>query len=95
MSINIYVGNLSFQASDADLRERFGAFGTVEKVSIIRDKETGKSRGFAFVEMSDRAAGLAAIDAINDTEIVGRKVSVNEARNKEPKPDGRYGAVDR
>ena len=92
MAINIYVGNLSFQATEKDLQELFGEFGSVSRVSIIRDKETGKSRGFAFVEMPDRESGMRAISQLNDTEVVGRRVNVNEAKPREDKvgaQDGR------
>ena len=84
---NIYVGNLSFNATDDDIRTAFEAFGTITSINIITDKESGRSRGFAFVEMSDGAE--EAIQNINGKEIAGRAVTVNEARPREPR--GRSG----
>jgi RNA recognition motif-containing protein len=86
--INIYVGNLSFQATEEDLRQAFGAFGEVARSVIITDRETGRSRGFGFVEMSDRDAGLKAIEGMNGKEIAGRAVTVNEARPREERGGG-------
>ncbi len=81
--MNIYVGNLSFGSSENDLRVEFEAFGEVTSVKIITDRETGRSRGFGFVEMADDTAGQAAIEAINGKELDGRSVSVNQARPRE------------
>lgn len=78
--MKIYVGNLSYEANESDLKEQFSAFGEVDSVSIIKDKYSGQSRGFAFVEMSDNTAAQAAITALNDKELKGRNMSVNEAR---------------
>ncbi len=89
--INIYVGNLSFNASDADLRSAFEPHGVVTKAAIIMDKETGRSRGFGFVEMEDREAGLRAIEAVNGKTIAGREVRVNEAKPREERPRGGFG----
>ncbi len=83
---NIYVGNLSFSASEDDIREAFAAYGEVTSVNVITDRETGRSRGFAFVEMSDTAQAKEAIEKVNLAEIAGRKVTVNEARPKEDRP---------
>ena len=83
--MNIYVGNLSYEATQDDLRQAFEAHGEVSSVSIIMDKMTGRSRGFGFVEMPDQAAGQAAINALNLQEIRGRAMTVNEAR---PKSEG-------
>jgi RNA recognition motif-containing protein len=83
--VNIYVGNLSYEATQDDLRQAFEAHGEVSSVSIIMDKMTGRSRGFGFVEMPDNGAGQAAIGALNLQEIRGRAITVNEAR---PKTDG-------
>jgi RNA recognition motif-containing protein len=83
--MNIYVGNLSYEATQDDLRQAFEAHGEVSSVSIIMDKMTGRSRGFGFVEMPDQGAGQAAISALNLQEIRGRAMTVNEAR---PKTDG-------
>src|SRR5579872_5576320 len=80
--VNIYVGNLSYEATQDDLRQAFEAHGEVSSVSIIMDKMTGRSRGFGFVEMPDQAAGQAAINALNLQEIRGRAMTVNEAKPK-------------
>jgi cold-inducible RNA-binding protein len=76
----IYVGNLSFDATEEQVREMFAAFGEVDSVNIITDRDTGRSRGFGFVEMSDSAASKAAIDALNGKDLGGRALTVNEAR---------------
>ena len=81
--MNIYVGNLSFGSSENDLRVEFEAFGEVTSVKIITDRETGRSRGFGFVEMADDTAGQTAIEAINGKEIDGRSLNVNQARPRE------------
>lgn len=78
--MKIYVGNLSYEATENDLKEQFSAFGEVDSVTIIKDKYSGQSRGFAFVEMSDNAAGQAAITALNNKDLKGRNMNVNEAR---------------
>ena len=80
--MNIYVGNLSYEATQDDLRAAFEAHGEVSSVSIIMDKMTGRSRGFGFVEMPDAGAGQAAISALNLQEIRGRAMTVNEAKPK-------------
>ena len=80
--MNIYVGNLSYEATQDDLRAAFEAHGEVSSVSIIMDKMTGRSRGFGFVEMPDQGAGQAAISALNLQEIRGRAMTVNEAKPK-------------
>ena len=79
---NIYVGNLSYEATEDDLRQAFSAHGEVTSVSIIMDKMTGRSRGFGFVEMADKNAANAAIQALNLQEIRGRTITVNEAKPK-------------
>lgn len=86
--MNIYVGNLSFDATEADIEHAFSEFGDVKSVTIIKDRETGRSRGFGFVEMHDRQAGQQAIKALNLTEIAGRAVTVNEARPREERRGG-------
>ena len=86
--MNIYVGNLSYEATEADLRQAFEAHGPVSSVSIIMDKMTGRSRGFGFVEMPEKAHGEAAIQALNLQEIRGRAMTVNEAK---PKTEGSRG----
>ncbi len=89
--MKIYVGNLSYEASEDDLREEFGAFGEVTSVEIVKDRYSGQSRGFAFVEMSDDKAARAAIDALNEKDIKGRNLSVNEARPRPARDTGGYG----
>ncbi|MDX1925784.1 MAG: RNA-binding protein [Pirellulaceae bacterium] len=90
---NIYVGNLSFRATEEDIRNAFSQFGQVTSVNIVMDQDTGRSRGFAFVEMADANEASAAIEGLNEQEIVGRRVIVNEARPREERPrgGGRYG----
>ncbi len=83
---NIYVGNLSFNATEDDIQQAFAEFGEVSSVNVIKDRETGRSRGFAFVEMSDDEQAKEAIEKVNLTEIAGRKVTVNEARPKSDRP---------
>jgi RNA recognition motif-containing protein len=80
MSMKLYVGNLSFNTSNQDLTELFGAVGTVESAHIIEDRETGRSRGFGFVEMSSKEEGENAIAQLNGKEIDGRELKVNEAK---------------
>ncbi len=87
--MNIFVGNLSYQATDEDLRVAFEAYGQVSSASVIIDKFTGKSRGFGFVEMPNAEEGQRAIQALNDSEIKGRSVKVNEARPREDRPPRR------
>ena len=87
--MNIYVGNLSFDATEADLEREFEQYGSVKTVSIVKDRETGRSRGFGFVEMRDRQAGQNAIEGLNLKEIAGRAVTVNEARPREERRGGR------
>lgn len=82
----IYVGNLSYDATEEDIRQAFAEFGTVASVNIISDRETGRPRGFAFVEMPDGAQAKEAIEKVNLTEIAGRSVTVNEARPKKDRP---------
>lgn len=84
--MNIYVGNLSYQATDDDLRAAFEAFGQVSSAQVINDKFTGRSRGFGFVEMPSSEEGQKAIDGVNNQEIAGRPVRVNEARPREDRP---------
>lgn len=78
--INIYVGNLPYKTSEADLAELFGAFGNVERSSIVMDRQTGRSRGFGFVEMTDHAAGTQAIEELAGQDWNGRPLTINEAR---------------
>ena len=83
---NLYVGNLPFGTTNEDLIEAFGQFGTVVKAQIIMDRETGRSRGFAFVEMADGVE--QAIQGMNDAEFQGRRLTVNEAKPREERPRG-------
>jgi RNA recognition motif-containing protein len=85
---NIYVGNLSYQATEDDIRSAFEQYGNVAAVNVIQDRETGRSRGFAFVEMDNAEEAKQAIEGINLQEIAGRKVTVNEARPKTDRPRG-------
>jgi RNA recognition motif-containing protein len=82
LAAKIYVGNLSFQSSEDDLRELFEKHGTVESVAIITDRDTGRSRGFAFVEMGSASEAQAAIRALDGTTMDGRPLRVNEAQEK-------------
>ncbi len=84
--MNIYVGNLSRDLSEAELREAFAAFGEVASASIIKDKFSGDSRGFGFVEMPNKAEADAAIAGMNGKELKGRTISVNEARPRTDRP---------
>ena len=79
---NIFVGNLSFSTTEDELRQLFAAYGQVDRVSIMTDRETGRSRGFGFVEMSSNEDGEKAIAALNGTQLGGRKLNINEARPK-------------
>ncbi|WP_428100637.1 RNA recognition motif domain-containing protein [Candidatus Rariloculus sp.] len=81
--MNIYVGNLSFGLSEQELRDAFAAFGDVTSVKILLDRETGRPRGFGFVEMPNQSEGQAAITNLNGKELDGRPVRVNEARPRE------------
>ena len=83
---NIYVGNLSFNATEDDIQQVFAEYGEVSSVNVIKDRETGRSRGFAFVEMADDEQAKEAIEKVNLAEIAGRKVTVNEARPKSDRP---------
>jgi len=86
--MNIYVGNLANDATEEDMRQAFEAFGEVSNINIIKDRFSGESRGFGFVEMPTKTEAEAAIEALNGQEIKGRAVNVNEAR---PKADNRRG----
>jgi RNA recognition motif-containing protein len=86
--MNIYVGNLSFSTTESDLKSEFEAFGNVTSVSIIKDKFSGQSRGFGFIEMPNSEECKAAIIAMNGREIGGRSIKVNEARPKEDRKGG-------
>jgi len=89
--MNIYVGNLSYEVTDEDLKEAFKAFGDVETVRVLKDNFTGRSKGFGFVEMSSNSEAQAAIDGLNDKDLKGRTIKVNEARPRTDKRGGRRG----
>ena len=88
MAKKLYVGNLPYSVSDSDLKEMFDPFGQVESAQVIQDRDTGRSKGFGFVEMSNPQEGQAAIEAMHDKDINGRKLVVNEARPREERPRG-------
>jgi RNA recognition motif-containing protein len=83
--VNLYVGNLSFNTREDDVRQAFAAHGTVTSVRIITDRDTGQSRGFGFVEMEDSQAAQSAMNALNGQDLDGRALTINEARPREPR----------
>jgi RNA recognition motif-containing protein len=87
--MNIYVGNLSYEVTEQELQRAFEAFGEVESVSIIKDKFSGRSKGFGFVEMPDKANALSAINELDGKELKGRTLNVNEARPRTESRGGR------
>ncbi len=91
MGKRLYVGNLSFSTTDAALQEHFGQAGTVTSVSLITDKFNGRSRGFAFVEMSTDDEAQRAIESFHGKDLDGREITVNEARPREDRPSGSFG----
>ena len=91
MSMKLYVGNLSFKTSSEDLGQLFAEVGTVESASVVEDRDTGRSRGFGFVEMSSKDEGEAAIAQFNGKEIDGRSLTVNEAKPRENRGGGGFG----
>lgn len=86
--MKLYVGNLSYQTTSDDLRNAFSGFGTVNSAEVIQDRASGQSKGFGFVEMASREEGEAAIQGLNDSELKGRQIAVNEARPKEDRGGG-------
>ena len=86
--MRIYVGNLSFNTDEPQLTQLFASLGEVVSVRLIRDRETGRSRGFGFVEMADNAAGQAACNSLNQQEFEGRRLTVNEAKPQEQRSGG-------
>jgi len=95
MTMKLYVGNLAFETSSNDLQTLFAQAGTVESVSLIEDRETGGSRGFGFVEMSNKEEGAAAIQQFNGKELGGRALNVNEAKPREDRGGGGSGGRQR
>ena len=91
---NIFVGNLSFNTAEDELRQLFEPFGQVDRVSIMTDRDTGRSRGFGFVEMASNEDGEKAITALNGSSVGGRTINVNEARPKTERSGGGGGGVD-
>jgi cold-inducible RNA-binding protein len=92
---NIFVGNLSFDTTPEDLTSAFAPYGSIERVNVVSDRETGRARGFAFVEMTNRAEAETAISVLNGTDLNGRTLNVNEARPKNDsgrggRPDGGF-----
>jgi len=88
--MNIYVGNLSYKMDDNDVEAIFAKFGAVKSAKVIMDRETGRSKGFAFVEMNEQSAGQEAIEALNGKESDGRTLRVNEAQPREERPRRRF-----
>ncbi len=87
--MNIYVGNISWQLTEEDLSAAFAEYGTVDSAKIITDRETGRSKGFGFVEMSDQGAAEKAIEGLNGKELDGRAMKVNESKPREDRPTRR------
>jgi len=87
--MNIYVGNLSYGVTDDNLKETFGAFGAVDKANIIKDRDTGNSKGFGFIEMVNDDDAKKAIEELDGTELEGRNLKVNEARPRPERPQRR------
>ena len=91
MSMKLYVGNLAFSTSSEDLRDLFSQAGTVESATVVEDRDTGRSRGFGFVEMASKEEGNAAIQQFNGQDLGGRALNVNEAKPREDRGGGRGG----
>src|ERR1700761_507291 len=89
--MNIFVGSLPFKLGEADLKELFEAYGEVSSVKLINDRETGRSKGFGFVEMPDDESAQQAISALNGSEVGGRTIAVSQAEERKPKTGGGYG----
>jgi len=85
LCVNIFVGNLAFSATDHDLRQLFEPYGVVDKIHVITDRDTGRSKGFGFVEMPESQAAKAAIQGLNGKELESRALTVNEAKPREPR----------
>ncbi len=95
MGIKLYVGNLSFGVQSDDLSTFFGQYGTVDSAKVIMDRETGRSKGFAFVEMADKSEGQSAIEQSNGVEFQGRNLKVNEALPQESRGPSSFGSNNR
>ena len=91
MGSKLYVGNLSYNTTSSDLEQLFAQYGTVQSAEVISDRETGRSKGFGFVQMGSDQEAQAAIDAMNGQQHDGRNLTVNEAKPKEPRSGGGYG----
>ncbi len=91
MSTKLYVGNLPFETTEADLQALFAQAGTVETVNVVRDRDTGRARGFAFVEMANASDAQSAINQLNEKPFGGRNLTVNEARPQTPRSGGGFG----
>ncbi len=89
--MNLYVSNIAFKLRDDELRQAFEPYGEIVSSKIIMDRETGRSRGFGFVEFSSREAGLSAIDALNGIDLGGKEITVSEARPREDRPRNNFG----
>ena len=89
--MNIYVGNLSYEITDDEVKDLFSPHGEISSVSIIKDKQSGQSKGFGFIEMPNQAEAEEAIKALNESELKGRNIKVNQARPKEEHPKRRTG----
>jgi RNA recognition motif-containing protein len=88
VAMKLYVGNLAYSMTDSDLQNLFEQYGAVQSAQVIMDRDTGRSKGFGFVEMGTTEEGQAAIQALNDQEVNGRKLTVNEARPREERSGG-------
>ncbi len=88
MGKKLYVGNLTYRTNSSDLEQLFSQFGSVQSAEVISDRETGRSKGFGFVEMSTEDEARAAIEGLHEHEVDGRRLTVNEARPREPRPSG-------
>lgn len=93
--MNIFIGNLSFETRDEGLREAFAVYGTVDTAQVVMDRDSGRSRGFGFVEMPDSGEAMAAIQALNESDLNGRALTVNEAKPRAPRTGGGGGGARR
>ena len=91
MTQKVYVGNLSYDTTEGTLRTLFAEYGEIESVNLITDRDTGRPKGFAFVEMAEQSAAQQAIEKLNGKEVDGREIKVNEARPRRPRRNDSYG----